>query len=286
VWITEATAGKIASVTNAGVFAEASDFMPANEDPVAITPGQFGRVWFVTKGGNHLDYHYALGSGQSNLEGGAQAVAITSGDDGAMWVADSGTANIARYTAFGASPTLYNQFGTLGGITSGPDRAIWLTSTTGRYIGRITTAGIQTEYMQMTGPAQNTFAPVGISNGPGGTVWFTDPGNNAIGRVFVNDITAATPQPTVLVAYQAVVAKTKVTVNYALTGKAALSLVVKNSKGVSVTVATAAGKTGKGSLVWNRKLKNKAAPKGKYTLSVVASANGKSVKSSLTITLK
>jgi streptogramin lyase len=286
VWFTENSVGKVASVTTKGVFTEDTDFMNPADGPTAMGLGQFGRAWFVTNSG-HVNYHSATGAGQSTVTGITTAYGIAMGDDGAMWVAHDST--VSRIAGFGDAPTNYGQIDTIRGITAASDRALWFTMSTAGYgyIGRITTAGVQTDYLQP--PSGSTtlpkFNPVGITSGPDGAIWFTDAGNNMIGRIPTGDVTA-TPQPTVLVAYQAVVAKTKVTVNYALTGKAALSLVVKNSKGVSTTVATAAGKTGKGALVWNRKLKNKAAPKGKYTVSVVASANGKSVKSSLTITLK
>jgi virginiamycin B lyase len=286
VWFTENAVGKIASVTSKGVFAEYTDFMNPGDGPSAITLGPFGRVWFVSTNGE-LNYHSATGIGGSHPAGFTHPYSLTMGDDGAMWVGHDST--VSRIDFFGTTPTNHSEGGAITGITAGSDRGLWFTMSAAGYgyVGRITTAGIETEYLQP--PSGSTtlpkFNPVGITSGPDGAIWFTDAGNNMIGRIATGDITA-TPQPTVLVAYQAVVAKTKVTVNYALTGKAALSLVVKNSKGVSTTVASAAGKTGKGSLAWNRKLKNKAAPKGKYTVSVVASANGKSVKSSLTITLK
>jgi streptogramin lyase len=287
IWLTESGVGKIASLTTAGVFKEYTDFNGAADGPRAITAGPIGRVWYVTSN-SRLNYHGGNGYGESSPAGITTAYAVTQGDDGALWVGHDST--VSRIAQFGATPTDYLQGYAIAGITAGSDRGVWFTMSNANnsgYVGRITTAGITTLYAQPpTGAATLAkFNPVGITSGPDGAMWFTDAGNNMIGRIPTGDVTAM-PQPTVLVAYQAVVAKTKVTVNYALTGKAALSLVVKNSKGVSTTVASGAGKTGKGSLVWNRKIKNKAAPKGKYTVSVVATANGKSVKSSLPITLK
>jgi virginiamycin B lyase len=287
VWFTEAAVGKIASITKAGVIVERGDFMVAAEGPVAITPGPLGSVWYVTST-NQLNYHQVpdLGYGESTPLGMNTPTSLAMGDDGAMWVASAG--QVQRIDHFGATPTNIGLFGTIGGITAGADRALWATlSTPGGYVARITTAGVLTEYLRPNlGPTQNSFLPLGITSGPDGAIWFTDPGNNMIGRIVTNDISTTPPQPAVLVAYSAVVAKTKVTVNYALTGNASLSLVVKNSKGVSTTVASAKAKTGKGALTWNRKLKNKPAPKGKYTVTVVATTGVNTAKSSLPVTLK
>ncbi len=90
----------------------------------------------------------------------------------------------------------------------------------------------------------------------------------------------------VLVAYQAKARSSKVTVRYALTGPAGITLKVKPPKGATVTAATARGHAGINAISWNRKIKRKKAGKGTYKLTVTAKAEGRTASSSLKITLK
>jgi sugar lactone lactonase YvrE len=84
----------------------------------------------------------------------------------------------------------------------------------------------------------------------------------------------------VLSAFAASVASKAVTVRYALSSPAAVTL----SAGSSV-VSRAAGTAGFGVLTWNRKLGASTAPRGRYTLTVTASAAGHSASSKLVVRL-
>lgn len=88
-----------------------------------------------------------------------------------------------------------------------------------------------------------------------------------------------------LVAYQATARSSKVTVRYALTGPADITLKVKPPKGRTTTVAKAKGRAGINKISWNRKLGGKKAGKGTYKLSITATAGGRTASSSLTIKL-
>ena len=90
----------------------------------------------------------------------------------------------------------------------------------------------------------------------------------------------------VLVAYQATASASKVTVRYALTGPAAITLKVKPRKGAEATVAKANGKAGINQISWNRKLKSKKASKGTYKLTITATAAGRTVSSTVSVKLK
>src|SRR5207237_203225 len=75
-----------------------------------------------------------------------------------------------------------------------------------------------------------------------------------------------------------------VVVRYALTGPAAVTLTVTplgvgrsrraRASARAVTVAHASGRAGVNKIAWNRKLRGKPAPRGRYRLAVIASAGG------------
>jgi hypothetical protein len=87
----------------------------------------------------------------------------------------------------------------------------------------------------------------------------------------------------VLIAYQARASRTKVTVSYALTGAAALTLKVTPPHGKPIPVARAAGRAGIGTLTWSRRLHGRPAGHGRYKLTVTASVTG---QPSVTSTIK
>ncbi|HUE25136.1 MAG TPA: hypothetical protein VMP89_00065, partial [Solirubrobacteraceae bacterium] len=88
----------------------------------------------------------------------------------------------------------------------------------------------------------------------------------------------------VLSAFAATVAPSVVTVRYALSAPAAVTLSVASGATESV-VARAAGVAGFDVLSWNRKLGGSIAPRGRYTLTVTASAAGHTASSKLSVRL-
>lgn len=285
-WFSEAATGKVAKLTTKGVITEYSPIGVANQALVSLVPGPLGTVWYADTS-DHVGYERldGNGSGYATSATGAAPSSVAIGDDGAIWYTEPGTTNLARKADLFATATEYSTFYPAANLIAGPDRGLWFTMPANNYVGRMSTAGIYTDLIAM--PTASS-APTGITGGPDGNVWVTETNGNKVARILTNDVTATPKAPTavVLVAYQAVVAKTKVTVNYALTGTVALSLSVKNSNGQSAVVATGKGKTGTGSIAWNRKFKGKTAPKGKYTLTLTAAAGGKSASSKLVVTLK
>ncbi len=130
-----------------------------------------------------------------------------------------------------------------------------------------------------TGP-QGTAGPQGVpglqgSAGPTGQTGLTGPeGPRATAPAFV------------LVAYQAKTSPTRVTVNYATTAVAPVTLRVKPPRGSTVTVAHASAKAGLNHLTWNRKLNSKKAPPGSYKLTITATIQGKTTSSALTVHIR
>jgi virginiamycin B lyase len=151
-----------------------------------------------------------------------QPVNITTGPDGALWFTEYSGNRIGRITTAGEidefplpQPSSFPY-----GIVAGPDGALWFTEFKGNRIGRITTAGVITEIplpnlnsgpygitMSLSGGIYFTeidgnrigtvygngtihewaiphpdSCPDQITAGPDGAVWFTEQNGNSIGR--------------------------------------------------------------------------------------------------------
>jgi streptogramin lyase len=112
---------------------------------------------------------------------------ITTGPDGNLWFTDAGASTIAKISTSGTGLTEYNTNtggATPVGITKGPDNRIWFTELSGsvNQVGRSTTTGSQNEFAINKASAM----PTGITTGPDGHMWFTDFGNSTIGTIDPN----------------------------------------------------------------------------------------------------
>jgi hypothetical protein len=90
----------------------------------------------------------------------------------------------------------------------------------------------------------------------------------------------------VLVAFQAHVSRNRVVVNYVLTRAAGITLSVVGTGRRPVSVTRTSGRAGLNHVTWNRKLVGKRATVGTYRLVVTATANTKTVTSSVLIRLR
>lgn len=88
-----------------------------------------------------------------------------------------------------------------------------------------------------------------------------------------------------LLAFQPLVGRASVTVRYALSGAAPVTLSVRRAGGTPAVVARAAGRVGWGVLSWNRRIGGAVAGRGRYTLTVTASAGPRSATSSVSVRL-
>jgi hypothetical protein len=168
------------------------------------------------------------------------------------------------------------------GIAAGPDGALWFTESNANKIGRVTTdAG-------PPGPAgaTGTTGTAG-TNGANGTNGASGPAGPA-GPAGPSGSAgpAGAPGALVLFAFQALSARTKVTVRYVLTARAPVTLSVKPSRGPARTVARASGHAGLNQIAWNRKLGRKAAKRGTYKLTVTTTNQGRHTASTITIRLR
>jgi hypothetical protein len=98
-------------------------------------------------------------------------------------------------------------------------------------------------------------------------------------------VTFKGPSAPTVVAVDASIAKSKVTVRYSLAAAATITLSVVPAHGRAAVVAHANGQAGLGHITWNRKLHGKTAKPGKYKLTITATADGLSSHSTLTIRL-
>lgn len=124
--------------------------------------------------------------------------------------------------------------------------------------------------------------PDAITVDPSGGVYIADTDDAKL-RWLAGTGTASLAAPSgriVLTAFTAGVASKAVTVRYALSAPAAVTLSVG-----STVVSRAYGAAGFGMLTWNRRLGAQAAPGGRYTLTVTASAVGQTASSKLSVRL-
>jgi virginiamycin B lyase len=122
---------------------------------------------------------------------GSDPLKITLGSDGNMWFTESNSnvSQIGRIDAAGniTEFVVPTRFSDPSDIVSGPDGALWFTAQTGFpdfFIGRITTAGQFTGFAPACDPVQGcSIVPNGIASGPDGNLWFTENIRNAVVRL-------------------------------------------------------------------------------------------------------
>jgi virginiamycin B lyase len=153
----------------------------AGSDPLGVTAGPDGAVWFTEQNTNKIGRittsgvitEFAIPTSNSVPYG-----ITTAGPDGALWFVEEGGNNIGRITTPGVIteyPIPTAKSGSKS-ITVGSDGALWFTEV-GK-IGRITTSGAITEFPTLS----NGF---GITAGADGALWFTQQGalDGTIGRI-------------------------------------------------------------------------------------------------------
>jgi streptogramin lyase len=186
---------------SAGTVTEYKISTTFNSEPVGITSGPDGNLWFTESHGNNIGTittsgqmkEYALPNAKSEPEG------ITSGPDGNVWFTEFSSLSgnrIGKITTSGqiTEYALPNGDSEPEAITTGPDGNLWFTEFDGNRIGTITTSGQITEY---TLPDANS-EPEAITSGPCGDnmqatcLWFTEFALNATGNTaYIGRITTS-----------------------------------------------------------------------------------------------
>ena len=147
-------------------------------NPVAITAGSDGALWFVgtqigkiTTSGTITTFPCTLSPGCS-----IPSYGITSGPDGALWFTDLSSHGIGRITTHGALtefPLGSQVYGSPYRIASGSDGAVWFTEAIlsplllPRHVLRMTTAGFITSYT-------TSGVPGAIIHGLDDGIWFSE----------------------------------------------------------------------------------------------------------------
>jgi uncharacterized protein (TIGR03437 family) len=155
----------------------------AYSQPVGITAGPDGNLWFTEFTGNKIGRitpsgtitEFPVPTVSSRPHG------ITAGPDGNLWFTELDGNKIGRITPAGTMTEfpVPPAYGYPVGITAGPDGNLWFTGWYGSKIGRITPSGTITEFPVPTVSSR----PYGITAGPDGNLWFTEYYGNKIGRI-------------------------------------------------------------------------------------------------------
>ena len=192
--LTPAGAAQVAATPRA-VGGTITEFRPAGisqtaiSDPLGITAGPDGNIWFTDAGASTIAKLGTGGTGLSEFHtntADATPVGITTGPDGRLWFAElSGSVNqVARSNTAGSQ----NEFGINNpsamptSIVTGPDHHMWFTDFGNGTIGTIdpnaTPGTLATTY-----PINDrSLMPSSIASGPLGHLWFTEQGTNG-GRI-------------------------------------------------------------------------------------------------------
>jgi streptogramin lyase len=182
VLLVSASAGASGQITEFPVPAE-------NGNPVGITAGPDGNLWFCERGGNRIGRITPQGS-ISEFPTESSPNYITAGPDGNLWftefdgsVFDYGGVNIGRISPSGELKE-FPLPGGLGacGIAAGSDGNLWFTTCTTavNQIGRITAGGTITLFSIK---GVDLYPADLIAAGPDGNLWFTEPYAARIGRI-------------------------------------------------------------------------------------------------------
>ncbi|HEX4518785.1 MAG TPA: Ig-like domain repeat protein [Gaiellaceae bacterium] len=157
----------------------------AGSEPLAITAGPDGDVWFTEQHGDEIGHltpagtitEYSLGI-QGNA--GTLPQSIAAGPDGNLWFTQNVSGEIGRITPSGTITEFPLPDGAEPlGIVAGPDGNLWFTENGHDSIGRITPSGTITHFPIPTADS----GPTWIAVGPDGNLWFTEQEGNAIGKI-------------------------------------------------------------------------------------------------------
>src|SRR3981081_625875 len=157
----------------------------ATSDPLGITSGPDGNLWFTDAGASTIAKISTSGTGLAEFKtntGGASPVSITKGPDNRIWFTElSGSVNqVARSSTAGSQNEFgINKPGALPtSIVTGPDGHMWFTNfgngTTGTIAPNAAPGTVATTF-PITVP---TLMPDAITSGPNGHLWFTEQGAN------------------------------------------------------------------------------------------------------------
>jgi virginiamycin B lyase len=181
---TTTTAAPTTTTTIPGTLIPVTSYTdPSIKDPIDITTGPDGALWFTNAANNTIGRITTAGVVTNFADPSIGSPnGITAGPDGALWFVNSSANTIGRITTAGAvthfaDASIKQPFD----IVAGPDGALWFTNFASKAIGRITAAGVVTKFSS----ANMTFvsSPDGIAAGPDGALWYANTGYFVISRI-------------------------------------------------------------------------------------------------------
>jgi streptogramin lyase len=167
-----AAVGLLSGTVAAQTITEFSDGITPGAQPLGITAGPDGNLWFAEQGADRIGRITPSGVVTEFSEGiapGSAPAQITVGADGNLWFTESGGSRIGRITPQGVITELATRF-TGFGIAAGVDGNVWFTEK--MFMGgieRITPTGIVTRF-----GAPNITMRDQITAGPDGNLWVTE----------------------------------------------------------------------------------------------------------------
>jgi streptogramin lyase len=275
-----------------------------SKQALGIAIGSDAAIWFEafepTSGEDELGRFANLFAteSQSPLYSNSMGQLLADSDDGFWSVGDTGNgATLARMQTEGiesdvvsgpvpANPVNCYVAGNvrscpLDGVAFGPDQAVWFTDFSTNSIGVFPTGYAPPPAVRgPEGPA-GAEGKQGAEGRPG-AVGAAGPEGKQGPEAKMG---TAGPGTIVIVPFQTTVTSKLVTVRYALTGAAAITLSVGSGSKATV-VAHATGRVGSNSISWNRKMTGKAAKPGTYTLTLQASVGGLLAKAAERVKLR
>ncbi len=186
-WLTEKLGNRIGVFNVENNQYQSFDIPTANSQPMGITTGPDGAIWFtqfasskigrITKNGAITEFSLPADSGPTSL---------VTGPDGALWITLQTGNAIARMTTSGVLTPypLTNANSAPTDITVGTDNNLWFTERDSNRIGRMSVRGLLTEFSLSTAQSK----PQQITLGASGDLWVTQPGANRLSRVTTSGV--------------------------------------------------------------------------------------------------
>jgi virginiamycin B lyase len=176
----------VAAPASAGI---AEYTLTSGSQPLHITNGPDGALWFTERGSNKIgritiagaESEYAIPTPDSG------PFAIVSGPDGALWFTEESADKIGRITTAGMiSEFLLTSGAQPMGITAGADGNLWFVEGGANQIGKITPTGS----ISVFSPLSANSGLEDIAAGSDGNLWFTESKTGRVGRITTSGVLA------------------------------------------------------------------------------------------------
>jgi streptogramin lyase len=185
----------LCSICAAPAAAATIEEFPAAGEPLSITTGSDGNLWYTASGTDEVVRVAPSGAELARIdrEPFAGLSGIIAGPDGNIWFAEIDRNRIGRVSTTGVElpDVVLPSGGEPVGLALGPDGNVWVTLTGRGSVGRVSQAGI---FLGET-PLPGDRLAEAIAAGPDGALWYTAPDDNLVGRITVGGTVTEFPLP-------------------------------------------------------------------------------------------